>query len=279
MLDNETIDGLATLQIAGLAKPKWPAAWILQGKAGTAIYRTQVNFTAEMIANGKTVIEFGSVDDRGVLFVNGKQVGEHDASDKPFVVNVAKFVKPGINSIAIAVTNDNGAGGLLKSVRLCRKFAIERLLKWEVSKDLAGVTNGSISGKSDSKGWEKMPLDTTNPIPRKGNNVQPKGENDALLTWYKVEFELPQAENGVWIPWRLLVNASGTGYMWLNGHNIGRHWEVGPQREFYLPECWLKFGKGQKNTLVFGLRQSPAFGAKLNAVEVSPYSNDCEVRK
>lgn len=277
MLDAETVAGLATIQIAGLAKPKWPAAWILQGKSATAVYRTQVDFTPEMIKNGKTVLEFGCIDDRGVLIVNGKRVASHDEWDKPFVVNIAQFIKPGSNQIAIAVTNSNGAGGVVKPVRLLRQLKIEKPLKWEVAKDLAGVSNGWTTAALNANGWEKIALETDGVIPRKGNNIQPKGDHDALLTWYKVEFELPEAENGVWIPWRLLVNASGNGYMWLNGHNIGRHWEVGPQREFYLPECWLNFGKGKKNVLVFGLRQS-ANGAKLKAVEIAPYANDAEIR-
>ena len=43
MLDQSTIANLATLQIAGLEKPEWPAAWVLQGKEGTAIYRTSID--------------------------------------------------------------------------------------------------------------------------------------------------------------------------------------------------------------------------------------------
>lgn len=277
MLDAETVAGLATIQIAGLASPKWPAAWTLQGKAGTAIYRTQINFTADMIAKGKTVLEFGCIDDSGVLYVNGKQVASHNEWDKPFVIDIASYINKGVNQIAMVVSNANGAGGLLKPVRLLRKFKIEKPLKWEVAKDLAGVTNGALNSGNTS-GWTKVALDTEKEIPRKGNNIQPKGRNDALLTWYKVEFELPQNEQGNWIPWRLLINASGNGYMWLNGHNIGRHWEVGPQREFYLPECWLNMGAGKKNTLVFGLRQT-LNGAQLKALEISPYPNDAEIRK
>lgn len=277
MLDNETISGLSTLQIAGLEKPKWPAAWILQGVSGTAIYKTQLSFTPEMITNGKTVLEFGCVDDQGILFVNGTEVARHDAWDMPFIVDVGKFVKPGINTIAIAVSNSSGSGGLLKPVRLRETLAIQRLLKWNVAKDLAGVSSG-LTTDSANKEWKKVMLDTTMAIPRKGNNIQPKGLNDALLTWYKVEFELPETVKNAWIPWRMVVNASGNGYMWLNGHNIGRHWEIGPQREFFLPECWLKTGKGNKNIIVFGLRQTPESGALLKAIEIAPYPNECEAR-
>jgi beta-galactosidase len=31
------------------------------------------------------------------------------------------------------------------------------------------------------------------------------------------------------------------GYVWVNGHNLGRYWTAaGPQRTLYLPGCWLK---------------------------------------
>ena len=276
MLDQATIANLATLQIAGLEKPKWPAAWVLQGKHGTAIYRTAINFTSEMIAQKNTVVEFACVDDAGTLWVNGKEVATHDAWDKPFVVNVASYIHPGKNEIAIVVRNNSGAGGLLKGVRLISESKIEKTLSWEVSSDLGGVVQGFCNGLQNAGKWETVALKTDGVLPRKGNNIQPKGERDALLTWYKVTFDLPQKEKNVWIPWRAIISASGSGYIWLNGHNIGRHWEEGPQREFYLPECWLNFGKS--NTLVLGLRQSETHGALLQGIEIAPYYEDAEMR-
>ena len=86
-----------------------------------------------------------------------------------------------------------------------------------------------------------------------------------------------KTEKECWIPWRAIINASGTGYMWLNGHNIGRYWEEGPQREFFLPECWLNMGG--TNTLVLGLRQSETCGAVLEGIEVAPYYEDAEFIK
>lgn len=100
------------------------------------------------------------------------------------------------------------------------------------------------------------------------------GGRDALLTWYRLEFNMPRKNPSVWIPWKLIVNATGTGYMWLNGHNIGRYWEEGPQREFYLPECWLR--AGEKNVIILGLRQSETKGACLFGAEVAPYTEDVE---
>lgn len=35
----------------------------------------------------------------------------------------------------------------------------------------------------------------------------------------------------------------GKGFVWINGHNLGRFWQVGPQQTLYVPGCWLKKGK------------------------------------
>ncbi len=154
--------------------------------------------------------------------------------------------------------------------------AIEQPLDLQVALHTGGVAAGWTQAGFDAKDWANVALDIKDFIPRKGNNIQPKGNHDALMTWYRLEFELPATPEGKWIPWRLLINASGTGYMWLNGHDIGRHWGVGPQREFYLPECWLNFGKGNKNVLVMGLSQAMN-GAVLHAAEVSPYPDAAEL--
>lgn len=278
MLDQETISGLATLQIAGLAKPKWPAAWVLNGTHGTAIYRTQLEFTSRMIAEHNTVLEFACVDDGGVLWVNGKQVASHNAWDKPFAVDLAPYVHAGKNDIAIVVTNNSGAGGLLKGVRLFAELRIEKPLRWEVATDLAGVTNKVCEGNTSVGKWTTISLDPKQLLSRKGKPAThwPMGERDGLLTWYRITFDMPAQTPGCWIPWHALINASGTGYIWLNGHNIGRFWEEGPQREFYLPECWLNMGG--KNTLVIGLRQTEQRGAVIGGVRITPYYEDAELR-
>jgi hypothetical protein len=154
---------------------------------------------------------------------------------------------------------------------------ISHQLQWEYAADVAGVTNGWTGTGFSPKNWEKVDLDTVSEIPRKGNGIQPQSEPTGLFTWSRVEFSLPEMDPKVWIPWLAKINASGNGYMWLNGHNIGRHWEAGPQREFYLPECWLNFGSKKKNVLVFGLRQT-ASGATIKAIEVMPYPDSAEAR-
>ena len=43
----------------------------------------------------------------------------------------------------------------------------------------------------------------------------------------------------------------GKGLVYVNGHAIGRIWEIGPQQTLYVPGCWLK--KGENEILVFDI--------------------------
>ncbi len=56
----------------------------------------------------------------------------------------------------------------------------------------------------------------------------------------------------------------GKGMVWVNGHAMGRFWEIGPQQTLYMPGCWLKEGeneiivldlKGPAETKVVGLEK------------------------
>lgn len=41
----------------------------------------------------------------------------------------------------------------------------------------------------------------------------------------------------------------GKGIVFINGHNLGRYWKVGPQQTLYVPGVWLK--KGQNEIVIF----------------------------
>jgi beta-galactosidase len=47
----------------------------------------------------------------------------------------------------------------------------------------------------------------------------------------------------------------GKGYVWVNGHNLGRYWRIGPQRSLFLPGPWLK--KGKNEAIVLDLEEGP----------------------
>lgn len=41
------------------------------------------------------------------------------------------------------------------------------------------------------------------------------------------------------------------GIVWVNGHNLGRYWNIGPQQHLYCPAPWLKKGKNEIIVLDF----------------------------
>jgi beta-galactosidase len=58
------------------------------------------------------------IDDEGYVYVNGQEVGEsHDWRATP-TFDVKRFLHPGQNTIAVAVVNSTGAGGVNKGVEL-----------------------------------------------------------------------------------------------------------------------------------------------------------------
>ncbi|WP_082902568.1 beta-galactosidase [Paraburkholderia ginsengiterrae] len=46
------------------------------------------------------------------------------------------------------------------------------------------------------------------------------------------------------------------GVVWVNGHNLGRYWNIGPQRRLYCPAPWLK--QGDNEIVIFDLHQLEA---------------------
>lgn len=271
-----------------------------------SLYRAQVSLTSRQVAEERFLLFNMFTRDIVSVAVNGKQAKRlfpdradaqswttrdcferirPDEYDNRF--DVSGLLKEGDNEILVVYENLGHAHGYVPMEELSgireaglslTETALTHPLEWEYAADAAGVAQGWNLPQFAPQDWQNVSLDVTCEIPAKGNGVQPKAEPDGLFTWYRIEFELPGQKKGEWVPWLARINASGNGYMWLNGNNIGRYWEAGPQREFFLPECWLNFGGGKKNVLVIGLRQT-ANGAVLKAMEIAPYRNMAEIRK
>ncbi len=149
-------------------------------------------------------------------------------------------------------------GGITGPVKF--EYGTEKPLKF---KQLTYHTflNGEIAGwqKTDYKdsGWEIMN--------KPDSRIAYKG-----VRWYRTWFKVPRIKHWT-IPRRLHIESSGDLQIWLNGKLLGRYYAVGPQKDFYLPEDWLKIAA--KNSLVIVMRPSgkgniiPA----LKSFSVSPY--------
>ena len=83
-----------------------------------AVFRTVVTLNAEDLASESIQLKIGRIDDRGWVYVNGKQAGEsHDWASSP-AFDVKPLLQAGQNTITVAVINTDGVGGIGREVNL-----------------------------------------------------------------------------------------------------------------------------------------------------------------
>ena len=73
--------------------------------------------------------------------------------------------------------------------------------------------------------------------------------NNNYCNFFKGNFELKETGDTYFD-----LNNYSKGILYINGHNLGRYWNKGPQQKLYCPASWLK--KGSNEILVFDLLQS-----------------------
>jgi beta-galactosidase len=77
---------------------------------------------------------------------------------------------------------------------------------------------------------------------------------DGLKNWQEKSIPGPAFHRGTFTlasvtDTYLDVSRLGKGFVWVNGHNLGRTWGIGPQQSLYLPAPWLQ--KGANEVVVF----------------------------
>jgi beta-galactosidase len=87
------------------------------GEGENGVFRGHVTVSEQDLAAETVRLNFGMIDDEGWVYVNGQKVGEsHDWRAAP-AFDVKRFLHPG-NTIAVAVANGAGPGGVNKGVML-----------------------------------------------------------------------------------------------------------------------------------------------------------------
>ncbi len=92
-----------------------PGEWTMQGftvPAGQAAgYARRFDLPRDW-AGKRVFLRFDSVQSLCRVFVNGHEVGGHEGGFVPFNLEVTRAVRPGVNSLALAVTSESTADGL-----------------------------------------------------------------------------------------------------------------------------------------------------------------------
>ena len=102
-----------------------------------------------------------------------------------------------------------------------------------------GITEKVLYGGQEIKGWETYSLPMKDP-----SKFKLDGKTDGGPTFYRGQFELSSVGDAY-----LDLRGWSKGVVWINGHNLGRYWWVGPQQTLYVPGVWLK--KGRNDVTVF----------------------------
>lgn len=84
------------------------------------------------------------------------------------------------------------------------------------------------------KNWEVRLIEAQS-VPTKWREAQGNAPG-----YYKSTFKLKKTGDTF-----LDMSAWGKGFVWVNGHCLGRFWQVGPQQTLYCPGCWLKKGDNE----------------------------------
>ncbi|MDH4238418.1 MAG: glycoside hydrolase N-terminal domain-containing protein [Phycisphaerae bacterium] len=83
-----------------------------------AVFRSSFELTPKQLKDGAGLLELGPIDDEGIIYVNGKEIGRTRNYSKPHSFDISKYLKTGKNIIAVVVGNVGGPGGMTPSVTL-----------------------------------------------------------------------------------------------------------------------------------------------------------------
>lgn len=185
---------------------------------GYILYRTQVSgpITGQLY--------LGEVRDYASVYVNRKLIGTVDRRLKQ--VSLPITIEAGTHTLDVLVEN---TGRINYGPRL--------------ADGRAGFVDPVLLDGKALHGWEVYPL--------------PMSSLDTIRGWTTQAIAGPAFHRGHFkmtapADTFLDVSAFGKGFMWVNGHNLGRIWDIGPQRSLYLPAPWM--GQGDNTVVVFDLQ-------------------------
>lgn len=166
----------------------------------------------------KGILKLQRLRDYAVILVNGKRTGVLDRR---------------LNQDSLLLT--------LPAGKVTLDILVENLGRINFGKYLLenrkGITGSvSFAGKA-LKNWEmyQLPFST---VPALAVNTVAGQITGPVVK--KATFSLEQVGDTY-----LDLRNWGKGVAWLNGHHLGRYWDIGPQQTLYMPAEWLKKGENE----------------------------------
>ncbi|MEJ2883268.1 glycoside hydrolase family 35 protein [Pedobacter sp. GR22-6] len=171
------------------------------------------------LQGGKTgVLKIKALRDYAIIMVNGKRVGTLDRRNAQDSLSLT--LPAGKVTLDILVENlgrVNFGPNLLKNKK--------------------GITEYVSFAGTEIQNWDMFKFPFTEVQSLKFKSA---AQADGTPVLKKGNFNLNQVADTY-----LDMRKWGKGMVWVNGKNLGRYWEIGPQQTLYLPAEWLKRGKNE----------------------------------
>ena len=190
-------------------------------KGGFIMYRTH------LIGHKKGKLKITELHDYATVFVDGKYIGKLDRTKAENIIELP------------ASDSENPVLEILVEGMGRINFA-------EYMIDRKGITyRVSLNGMT-LMNWEIFTL------PFDENYLKTLTYSEEISTkpgnFFKGEFQLTNLGDTY-----IDMTEWEKGVVWINGHNLGRYWNIGPQYQLYCPAPWLK--KGKNEIVIFDLHQ------------------------
>ena len=191
---------------------------------GTILYRT----TLKDDISGTLHID--EVHDWAQVFADGRLLGRLDRRQGEFTLPLKGTLKKGtrLDILVEAMGRVNFDKSIHDRKGITRRVEV-----------LSGDTVREL------KGWTVYNLPPFHDFVSH-KNYRP-GKADGMPAYYRATFKLDCTGDTF-----LDMRTWGKGMVWVNGHALGRFWEIGPQQTLYMPGCWLK--KGENEIIVLDLK-------------------------
>ncbi|WP_207766470.1 glycoside hydrolase family 35 protein [Siphonobacter curvatus] len=192
--------------------------------SGFILYRTRLNAHT----SGKLILT--EVHDYATVYVDGKYVGHVYRDGGNFSITLPKTdAKEPMLDILV-----EGMGRI--------NFA-------EYMIDRKGITDRVSLNGMTLMNWQVFNLPFTTPYIQSLKSAQVVPDQPGRF--FKGSFELTETADTYFD-----LSAYKKGVIYVNGHNLGRYWERGPQTRLYCPASWLK--KGTNEVVIFDQHQLEA---------------------
>ena len=125
----------------------------------------------------------------------------------------------------------------------------------EMETDLKGITDKVYLNGVELLEWYmySIPLNNTAIFPQATETPR---ASDVPGLFFQGSFSVSELVDGQVPDTYLDMSRWEKGYLWVNGWNLGRFWNIGPQQRLYVPGVWLQLGVNNVTVLDF-IRTTP----------------------